>query len=83
MALLHGVKPRRGKQNCSEGEAEELELPQSGDKGCVPAEEPALLVLLCHVPFLHRKSERVLGGKACRSKMRKIINPEFKQSLFF
>lgn len=82
-AAWHEDREGKGRQKSGEREAKELELLQSRDTGCMPVEKPALLLVLCLTPFLHRKGCCVVGGKDCRSKTRKNINSELKQSLFF
>lgn len=82
-AAWHEALEGKERWDGGEGEAKELELLQSRVTGCMPVEKPALVVLLCLVPFLHRKGRCIVGGKDCRSKTRKIIHPELNQSLSF
>lgn len=80
MATLHSGKGREGK-----GRKVVRMKPKIWNYGrtdCMTVEKPVLLILLCLLPFLPRKSCCAMQAKDSRSKTRKVILPELKESLF-
>lgn len=78
-ALLHGMKPHKGSQDSGEGKAKELDQ----RRGVHAHKEPSFVGFTVSCSFLSRKDWCVVEGKGCRSKTRKFIYPELKESSFF